>query len=346
MVPEDLEQVLEIANLHKTRPMILDALQKAGYDFLDDKTWSLIYRTASMHLTLNRFLARLVTFFDTAGLKTVLLKGEGSAMNYPEPMLRECGDIDLYVGPGQYERACSLMKEFVAGTNITKDELSQKHYAVCSNGVFVELHQYCDILRSKRENAYFQSIAEPGLTENLVPISVVDVPVNTPADSFNAFFLFEHIWYHLTNGGIGFRQICDWCLFLHSRATKLDTSVVDGALKRLKLRSAWQMFASIAVDFLGFGAEEIPFYKAGLQDKARSMLALILEEGNFGYAMYGLDKRPTEFTKGKWFSMKVYLKRARVFFRCFPERRLIILRDIVYYMFDGVLRVLKHNLKK
>lgn len=345
-LPANVEAVLQIANLHKTRPLILNALQKAGLDDLDDKTWSLIYKTASLHLTLNRYLVRLVAFFEKNGIKTVLLKGAGVAANYPEPVLRECGDIDLYVGPEQYERACALMREFIAGTNVTKEKLSEKHFTVCSNGVYVELHQYCDILRSKRENAYFQSIAKPGLTENLASVTITDSPVNTPADSFNAFFLFEHIWYHLINGGIGFRQICDWILFLHSRAGKLDTSVVDEALTKLKLRSAWQMLGSIAVDYLGMPADEMPFYVKGLQDRAASILGLILQEGNFGYAMYGLDKRPTEFTKNKWFSMKVYLKRAAIFFRCFPERRLIIIRDVIYYLFDGVLRVIKHIFKR
>ncbi len=346
VLPANVEAVLQIANLHKTRPLILNALQKAGLDDLDDKTWSLIYKTASLHLTLNRYLVRLVAFFEKNGIKTVLLKGAGVAANYPEPVLRECGDIDLYVGPEQYERACALMREFIAGTNVTKEKLSEKHFTVCSNGVYVELHQYCDILRSKRENAYFQSIAKPGLTENLASVTITDSPINTPADSFNAFFLFEHIWYHLTNGGIGFRQICDWILFLHSRAGKLDTSVVDEALTKLKLRSAWQILGSIAVDYLGMPADEMPFYVKGLQDRAASILGLILQEGNFGYAMYGLDKRPTEFTKNKWFSMKVYLKRAAIFFRCFSERRLIIIRDVIYYLFDGVLRVIKHIFKR
>ena len=111
-LPANVEAVLQIANLHKTRPLILNALQKAGLDDLDDKTWSLIYKTASLHLTLNRYLVRLVAFFEQNGIKTVLLKGAGVAANYPEPVLRECGDIDLYVGPEQYEKACALMREF------------------------------------------------------------------------------------------------------------------------------------------------------------------------------------------------------------------------------------------
>ena len=89
-LPANVEAVLQIANLHKTRPLILNALQKAGLDDLDDKTWSLIYKTASLHLTLNRYLVRLVAFFEQNGIKTVLLKGAGVAANYPEPVLREC----------------------------------------------------------------------------------------------------------------------------------------------------------------------------------------------------------------------------------------------------------------
>ncbi|MBO4417613.1 MAG: nucleotidyltransferase family protein [Bacteroidales bacterium] len=344
-IPSDVKGVLDIANLHKTRPLILDALQKAGLEVTDPHDWEIIYRTTSSHVTLNRYLAKLITYFDENGVRTVLLKGQGVARNYPQPMLRECGDIDLYVGPEQYERACDLMKKFVAGTNITADELTAKHYFVCSNGVYIELHQYCDILKNQRENRFFQGIAAKGLSENLVPITINDVTVNTPADSFNAFFIFQHIWYHLINGGIGFRQICDWILFLHSRAGRLDTSVLDEALDYLKLRSPWQVFGSIAVDYLGLPADEMPFYVPGRQEEVAALLSLILKEGNFGYALYGLDKRPTNFAEGKWFSMKVYLKRNRIFYRLFPERRHLIFRDALYYLFDGTRRAIKHILK-
>ncbi|MBO4557694.1 MAG: nucleotidyltransferase family protein [Bacteroidales bacterium] len=340
-IPANVEEVLEIANLHKTRPLVLDALQKAGYQ-VSDSEWTVIYRTSSAHITLNRKLADLVTFFNRKGVKTVLLKGQGVAANYPQPMARECGDIDLYVGPQQYERACDVMKEYIAGTNVTREELSKKHFVVCTNGVYIELHQYCDILKNRREDAFFQSLAAPGLSQNLVPIAINDVTVNTPADSFNAFFIFQHIWYHLVNGGIGMRQICDWTLFLHSRAGRLDTSVVEKALTYLKLRSPWQVFGSIAVDYLGLPAEEMPFYVHGQKDKVATLLSLILQEGNFGYALYGLDKRPDNFAEGKWFSMKVYLKRNAIFYRLFPERRLLIIRDGIYDLIDGTLRVIRH----
>ena len=99
-LPEDIPGVLDIANRQKTRPMVLDALQKAGYE--DPESLTLIYRNTSTHVKLNRNISRLVALFREAGIDPVLLKGQGIALNYPEPMLRECGDIDLYVGPEQY----------------------------------------------------------------------------------------------------------------------------------------------------------------------------------------------------------------------------------------------------
>ncbi len=63
-------------------------------------------------ITLNRqfytlhseVLGKLIEFLKSCGAqKPVLLKGLGISQNYPDPTLRQCGDIDIYIGEENFE---------------------------------------------------------------------------------------------------------------------------------------------------------------------------------------------------------------------------------------------------
>ena len=337
-LPEDIPGVLEIANRQKTRPLVLDALQKAGYE--DPESMILIYRNTSTHVKLNRNISRLVTLFREAGIDPVLLKGQGIALNYPEPMLRECGDIDLYVGQEQYESACALIKGQESTQQIEENKL---HLTVKYNKAVVEIHRVSASLRNRKQNEYYQSIADKGLGENLCSVVIDGAPINTPADSFNAFYLFYHFLHHAIEGGIGLRQICDWALFLHSRAGRLDTSVIEQACGRLGISKCWQLYASIAVDYLGLPAAEMPFYKQGLAGQSAKVLALIFKDGNFGHSFDLKEGRPGGLLSGKLFSMKKILSRFGTLYSLYPEMRPMIKRVCAQYLFGGVSRISKDS---
>lgn len=340
-IPSDVEGVLSIANLQKTRPLVLDALQKAGYEVTDPHAWEILYRTASTHIVTNRTIVELETLFHKNGINPVLLKGQGVAVNYPRPMLRECGDIDLYVGPEQYVKTCDLLKSLASEDDVANGSEQDKHYHICLDNIHVEIHRFCDTLENKRENKYLQSFASKGLSHDLVPISINEVSVLTPADTFNAFFLFFHIWRHFLLEGVGLRQICDWTLFLHSRAGRIDATVLAEMLKKLNLITPWHIFATIVVNYLGLPLTEMPLYKTGFEKKAFRFISLILKDGNFGHGNIVTGKRPSGFLLGKWFTTKKLLKRPVVLYRLFPEIRPQIVTFAIGVLKAGINRTKK-----
>ena len=48
---------------------------------------------------------------EDAGIRPVLLKGFGLAENYPQPDLRQCGDIDIFVGKDAYHEGAKVLRE-------------------------------------------------------------------------------------------------------------------------------------------------------------------------------------------------------------------------------------------
>ncbi|MBR5034792.1 MAG: nucleotidyltransferase family protein [Bacteroidales bacterium] len=340
-IPEDVEGVLEIANLQKTRPLVLDALQKAGYEVTDPHDWDVIYRTTSAHISIDRTIGQLVSLFRGNGINPVLLKGQGIALNYPEPMLRECGDIDMYVGEEMYDKACALIDAQESVSKLEEESFTDKHYQVRMNGVYVEIHRAAEIIKDKKQNEYYQNLSRTGLSRDLIPITISGQSIDTPADSFNAFYLFHHFVIHSIFGGVGLRQICDWVLFLHSRAGKLDLSVTDNALTFFKLRDVWRLYASIAVDYLGLPAGEMPFYESGLNKRSSELLSLILEEGNFGYNFNLLEGRPSSMVSGKLYTMRILNKRYLKLYHLYPEMKSLIFRKHMEFLLGGIGRITK-----
>ena len=70
---------------------------------LKDKVKKFVMANMVTHSLLNNTLVKVVSALRDNGVESVLLKGQGIARNYPRPELRQCGDIDLYVGIGKEE---------------------------------------------------------------------------------------------------------------------------------------------------------------------------------------------------------------------------------------------------
>jgi hypothetical protein len=69
------------------------------------------YRLCSLGALRNEILvAQVLTLCSAAGLDPILAKGWATARLYPEPGLRPCGDVDLFVRPGE----CAAAKDALA----------------------------------------------------------------------------------------------------------------------------------------------------------------------------------------------------------------------------------------
>jgi hypothetical protein len=58
---------------------------------------------------LNNALIAVVQELREYGIDPVLLKGQGIAKYYPVPELRQCGDIDIYVGENHFAKTCEVI---------------------------------------------------------------------------------------------------------------------------------------------------------------------------------------------------------------------------------------------
>jgi len=62
----------------------------------------------AQNLLLNKRCGEITKLFSDAGFRTCILKGQGNALMYPDPLSRNSGDIDLWVDGSRKE-----IREFV-----------------------------------------------------------------------------------------------------------------------------------------------------------------------------------------------------------------------------------------
>lgn len=271
------------------------------------------------HSKLNRSLILAISTLEKAGVCPVLLKGQGLARNYPCPELRQCGDIDLYVGVPNYKNSYDALLSIVSEIDDASElNSASKHFHAQIGGTMIEVHKFADIHSSPTYNNIYQRHADKGLSSGLVEFDFGGVKVNTPSDNFNAFYVFNHLWHHFISTGVGLRQVTDLTMFLHSRAGRLDLNYLKNLLCEMKLMIPWQTFGCIAVDVLGLPSNEYPFYEPKFRAKSLKVLRRILLEGNFGQQTSLMRKHTKGYLYEKLFSLKCHLVRFWGLFSIFP----------------------------
>ena len=253
---------------------------------------------------LNNALINIVLELRKYGIEPVLLKGQGVAKYYPMPELRQCGDIDVYVGQDHFAKACEVIGEMSSPEDHQGDIPSLKHFHTRIGHAFIEIHRYTDVYWPKRYDRVYQKISDAGMHSDLVPLDFAGVPVMSPSVDFNVFFIFNHFWHHFIADGVGLRQLCDWVRLMHANHGKINLDYLSDVLGKMRLVKEWQVFGYIAVNTLGLPADEMPFYEPKYKKTAEKVLELIMLEGNFGMENRKDYKRPKGYVAGKWYSFK------------------------------------------
>lgn len=297
----------------------------------------------SMHTKLNNALILVVTTLREHGIEPVLLKGQGLAKYYPVPELRQCGDIDLFVGTENYQKSYEVLKSL--GCELEEDIWRDiKHFYARVGSVLIELHRFAEVISDDSLNVVYQAYAGNGLKQNLVAIDFGGTKVSTPADNFNVFYIFNHIRTHLFSSGVGLRQFCDLATFLYTH--DVDRTYLKKILCDMKSMNTWQIFGSLLVDCLGLPQEKFPFYDSRKRNKGMHLLDILLYDGNFGrYSPY-YRERTHGYLYEKWLSLKWHISRQYKMFLVFPSNACLILGRAIKAGISQVLKDLTAKLRR
>ena len=211
----------------------------------------------------------------------VLLKGFGLASLYPNPNLRQFGDIDLFVGLEHFHEACALLRTLPGGYNWGGEVDAGHHYNIEFGPYPMEVHRVSADVPDPVEALVYSTIERDGLMEHPQRLNLDGAEVDIPSKEFVVFFTFYHAWHHFLTSGVGWRQISDVAMTLHAYHGQLDAEKLHRWLNDLHLLQPWQTFGMLMVKHLGLPEAEMPFFDGSCERRAGRLYKRIMEEGNF-----------------------------------------------------------------
>lgn len=232
---------------------------------------------------MNHFIAELIEKLRNADIYTLLVKGQGIAQCYERPLWRTCGDVDLFLSDINYDKAKEYLLPLASSTEPEAE--STKHLGMTLDSWVVELHGTMRSRILSRMDKVIDEVQKDVFYGGNVRSWINGkTTVFLPSADNDVIFVFTHILKHFFRGGIGLRQICDWCRLLWTYRDKIDIKLLEKRIIRAGIMSEWKAFAALAVNTLGMPVESMPLYNSNKiwKKKADIILAIVLKTGNFG----------------------------------------------------------------
>ena len=234
-----------------------------------------------MNEAMNRELLDVVLELEHQAIPYILLKGQGVASYYPNPLHRICGDIDLYV-PKTYFK--NVGDRFVAlGGKRTAETRQHVNFKV--HGLEWELHHCIHYFQKESRNRLFMQYVDEEMGEAPEYEAIGEGRVRVFSPTMNALLLLSHIVDHFYCEGVGLRQLCDYALLLGKKRSDIDSEFLLERLEALSLSRAYRVFGFICVHYLGMPSEALAQKPSDCEVQlARRVMADCLSGGNFGQA--------------------------------------------------------------
>ena len=191
-------------------------------------------------------------------------------------------DVDLLMDAENYERAKNLLIPIAESVDVEyKDRM---HLGVVLKSFEVELHGTLHTSQFPQINKVSDVVQNETLEKKHVRIwKNGNASVMLPEFNNDVIFVFAHIVHHYFGGGIGLRQICDWCRLLWRYRSELDIQTLEQRIKCMGMMTEWKALAAIAVDYIGMPIESMPFYESRYSNNGTRMMEFILRTGNLGH---------------------------------------------------------------
>lgn len=280
----DWKAVMQIASYQGNYMIIADLAVRLQddnrpSDKMIEKMQNYLRGNLVRHLKLKQQLGRVVNLLHEHEIESVLLKGFGLARLYPNPSLRQFGDIDLFVGLDSFHEACALLRALPDAYTWCMESDVGRHYNVEFGDIVFEIHRVSVEVLSSREHQVYATIEQDGLKEHSQRVDLDGLEIVVPSMEFTVFYTFFHAWHHFLTTGLGWRQVSDVAMALHAYHGKLDFDKLGQWVVAMRLMKPWQTFGWLMVNILGLPESEMPLYDNRCKRTARKLYRRIMETG-------------------------------------------------------------------
>lgn len=297
-----------------------------------------VANSQQIHFLTQKAIVTVFSKLEDAGCNPILLKGEGLAQIYPPRSIRACGDVDVYVGTKDFDKAISCLNSMCEAIDINQAEYSKHDYSIKYKGILFEIHFKPGYASVEKAEQRFQELANYWLVpEKCQTINILGKQILIPAAQYNILYVFEHLSRHFRNTELGIRQFLDWALLLEK--TNFQEPILKKNLEELFVLKAWKRLGGVLQE--GLGMEKIPFIEANDIKLSKDLIRIVLSRGNFAQHKTYFEK------KGKFFYLLSLFKKSREVALVFPEYSKKWLAKRLKESFCGYLhKVIKRIIRK
>ena len=298
------EEWRTLLNMSKRQTLVgvmFAGIQKLNEEYRPSKEvllewFALAERIKQSNRRMNEGCEAVAIHFEKNGFYTCILKGQGNAQMYEQPLLRTPGDIDIWVWPKNEEFGNSTLSErrrkvvhFVT-TETGKQPCFYHHVDYPKfEPIEVEVHftptwLHCP-MHNRTLQRFFEAEAEKSFDNRK---KVGDGQCAVPTWKLNVVFQLIHLQNHLIGEGIGLRQMMDYYYLLLQRE-EAEIECVQKMIDQLGLKH----FASATMWVLHkvFGLNEEYFIASANKNLGEFLLHEIMLSGNFGHYDVRIDRK-------------------------------------------------------
>ena len=291
----EFEELMEMAGEQTVTGLVGDCLIKNGVKLEREDALGLYAKMKVIekaNARVNENLVSFVNFMERKEIDYIIVKGQVAGSLYPNPNARMSGDVDLYFVGDNYTKIKGLVEQRL-GKQLSK--LSDgKHVEFEVNNVVFELHEKLSRLATRKHQEYWDQMIDHAILEGTDTVTISGKEIKTLSATYNALYIFVHLFYHMTASGVGLRQLCDWAMVLSNnvnvnpnlnpnKKSSLNREDLGGSLKELGYLKAYKAMGAFLVEYLGLPEEQFPF---ALDEKDKKWVKTIkkniLKRGNFG----------------------------------------------------------------
>ena len=287
----EFEELMEMAGEQTVTGLVGDSLIKNGVKLEREDALGLYAKMKVIekaNARVNENLVSFVNFMERKEIDYIIVKGQVVGSLYPNPNARMSGDVDLYFVGDNYTKIKGLVEQRL-GKQLSK--LSDgKHVEFEVNGVVFELHNKLSRLATRKHQEYWDQMIDNAILKGTDTVNINGKNIKTLSATYNAMYIFVHLFYHMTASGVGLRQLCDWAMVLSNnvnvnpnKKSSLNREDLGGSLKELGYLKAYKAMGAFLIEYLGLPEKQFPF---ALDEKDRKWVETIkkniLKRGNFG----------------------------------------------------------------
>ena len=247
--------------------------------------------TRDMNKRINQEAARLTDYFTKEGRRTAILKGAANARLYPDPLSRQCGDIDLWIEGGR-KSVEKLLEDLNLFPELEKSA-SRHHVHLPKNvdGIVVEAHHKPASGIPFKDGAFQKYLNKEILNAKLVPEGFY-----APSIKFALVMQLAHLQQHFFRRGLGLRQYMDYFILLQ-HSSESDRNEAAAVMKSFYMTKA----CCAVMWLLGevFGLKRELMLCAPDEWRGKKLLKLALDGGNFGKHALNTPQHRNVFVR--WF---------------------------------------------